>query len=100
MVKHIVFWKFQDHADDYSKEENIKRVADALNALPAKISLIKVYEVGINVVDSDASWDLSLTSGFDSFEDLKTYAAIPDHQEVGKLIGKVVMDRVVVDYEV
>lgn len=99
MVKHVVMWRFQDHAEGRSKEENIAIVKDALESLPGKILKIQEYEVGINFVNSDAAFDMVLISGFQSVADLDAYRVHPDHVAVADLVKKVVSDRAVVDYE-
>lgn len=99
MVKHIVFWKFKDHADGREKAENITRVREALEDLPGKISQISELEVGVNNNLSSAAWDVALYSSFATQDDLELYQKHADHQAVVELVGKVVMDRAVVDYE-
>jgi hypothetical protein len=99
MVKHIVFWTFKDHADGQEKDTNIERVAVALRSLPAHIQEINDFEVGVNSIHTPASFDMALTCTFDSWEDFETYKIHAEHEKVVELVGKVVMDRAVVDFE-
>lgn len=71
---------------------------EAIEALPAKISVIRKIEVGLNV-NPDEAWHIALNSEFDSLEDVKTYAAHPDHVAAGKIIADAKESRACVDYE-
>ena len=71
----------------------------AIEALPAKISVIRKIEVGLNVNPAEA-WNIALYSEFDTLDDVKFYAAHPDHVAAGKLIAGVKESRACVDYEV
>ncbi len=100
MIKHIVMWKFQDEADGRTKGENMQIFKDGLEALVSIIPEINSLEVGINEVESDASYDIILVSTFASMDDLKTYATHPEHVKVGEFCAKVRISRVVVDYTI
>lgn len=71
---------------------------EAIEALPAKISVIRKIEVGLNV-NPDEAWNIALNSEFDSLEDVKFYAAHPDHVAAGKIIADAKESRACVDYE-
>lgn len=71
---------------------------EAIEALPAKISVIRKIEVGLNV-NPDEAWNIALNSEFDSLEDVKFYAAHPDHVAAGKIIADAKASRACVDYE-
>ncbi len=79
MLKHIVMWKFKDIAEDASKEENLRTAKSLLDALPQKIAEIQGFEVGIDILHSDSSFDLILSSSFESQETLVTYQKHPEH---------------------
>ncbi|MDF2700509.1 MAG: stress responsive barrel domain protein [Haloplasmataceae bacterium] len=98
MIKHIVMWKLKENAEGKTKLENAKIMKERLEALKAEIKEIKVLELGINVVESPASYDAVLYSEFASKADLEVYAKHPSHLKVGEFINKVREDRVVVDY--
>ncbi len=99
MIKHIVLFKVKSEFEGEKKQEVINMLKDALEALPAIISEIKGFEVGVNFADSPAAYDISLFSEFESKESLKAYAVHPEHQKVVKLFGENTENRVVVDYE-
>ncbi len=98
MLKHIVMWKFKDEAEGKTRAENCRLVKERLEALPAKISLIRKLEVGINEFPSPMSADLVLLTEFATKEDLDSYAVHPDHVKVSEYVGKVRLDRIVADY--
>lgn len=100
MIKHIVMWEFQDIADGRTKAENMQIFKSGLEALVPIIPEIKSLEVGINEVESDASYDIVLVSTFATMEDLKTYASHPEHLKVADFCAKVRVSRVVIDYTI
>ena len=70
-----------------------------IEALPAKIPVIRKIEVGLNINPAE-TWSIALYSEFDTLDDVKFYAAHPDHVAAGKLIAEVKESRACVDYEV
>jgi hypothetical protein len=99
MIKHIVLFKlktFETEAEKQAKEEEIK---DALLALKDKIEVLRSIEAGINA-NPNEEYNIALTTTFDSFNDLETYAKHPDHQAVIPLIREVLESRACSDYEV
>lgn len=98
MVKHIVLFKLKEELPATEKQAVMNQFKEAIEALPAKISVIRKIEVGLNVNPAEA-WDIALYSEFDSLEDVKTYAVHPDHVAAGKLLANVKLNRACVDYE-
>lgn len=98
MIKHIVLFKFKDFAEGEEKSRNIQRLKSRLEALDDIIDEIRFFEVGINVINSDAAYDLALSSEFESKEDLFRYQKHPEHLKVADLVKKVCESRVVADY--
>ena len=96
MLKQILLFKIKDTPD---KSANAAELNIRLDALPAKISQIKGFEVGVNTGKSPRAWDVSLYSEFNNFDDLMIYQDHPAHQEVVKFVNEVCDDRHVVDYE-
>lgn len=95
MLKHVVCWKFADE----NKDANMQKVKALLEALPAKIPLIRSLDIGVNVNTSDAAeFDMALVTAFDSQADLDAYQVHPDHQAVSKFIAAIRTARTVVDY--
>lgn len=100
MVKHIVFWRFQEEAQGASKQENMDLVKAQLEALPAQISEIIDLEVGVNFSGRDIACDMALYSTFESEEALQAYAVHPEHVKVAQFIGSVISEGRVVDYHI
>ena len=82
MVKHIVLFKLKDEAPADEKLAAMNNFKKAIEALPAE------------------TWSIALYSEFDTLDDVKFYAAHPDHVAAGKLIAGVKESRACVDYEV
>lgn len=95
MIKHVVAWKFPEA----EKTEKMQQLKTLLEELPALISEIELYEVGINILESDFSMDMILISGFKDQSALDRYAKHPEHQRVVKELGSIGAERVVVDFE-
>ena len=98
MLKHIVLFRFKDFAEGADKAENIRRLKSQLEALTDMIEEIKFFEVGINLGNSDAVYDLALLSEFKSREDLYSYQKHPEHMKVADFVKRVCIARVVADY--
>lgn len=95
MFTHIVFFKLKDNT-----EENIKKVASILEAMKGKIPELKEIEVGIDVLHTDRSYDLSLITKFASKEDMYSYQVSAYHvNEVLKYIKPMINSSATVDYQ-
>jgi hypothetical protein len=99
MFKHIVCFKLKDSAEGASKAENAKQIKSRLEALQGRIPGLQKLEVGINIVEDAAAYDIALYSEFTSREDAEQYQVHPEHQAVAQFIGRVREARVVVDFE-
>ena len=98
MVKHLVLFKLKDEVPAAQKEAAMLAFKQAIEALPAKISVIRKIEVGLNMNPGEV-WNIALYSEFDTLDDVKFYAAHPDHVAAGKLLAEVKESRACVDYE-
>lgn len=98
MLKHIVMFKLKEAALGADKAENLQRVRWQLVALKDKIAEIKSFEVGVNVTNSGAAYDLALLSEFDSQTALLSYQSHPEHLKVAEFVQEVCESRIVVDY--
>ena len=72
-LKHIVMWRLQDFAEGRSKAENARWMKEHLEALVGQIPELLSAEVGINIKESEASYDAVLTATFRSLAELETY---------------------------
>ena len=94
MFTHIVFFKLKDDS-----QENVEKVAAILNAMKGKIPELKEIEVGIDILHTERSYDLSLITKFNSKEDMDAYQVHPYHvNEVLKYIKPMIKQSSAVDY--
>ena len=98
MVKHIVLFKLKDEVPAEGKQEVMTKSKEAIEALPAKISVIRKVEVGLNMNPGE-TWNIALYSEFDTLEDVRFYATHPDHVAAGKILAETKESRACVDYE-
>jgi len=99
VIKHIVLWKLKDFAEGADKNRNAQIVKAELESLINKIPQVKQLEVGINIIPSDAAFDVSLYSAFEDEKGLDLYQKHPEHVKVASLITKLRESRVVIDYK-
>ncbi|CAB4863730.1 unannotated protein [freshwater metagenome] len=92
MITHIVLMKFADPA-------NRDEAKSRLETLASQVPQIKTLHVGLDIVGSEVSYDLALTTTHDSVDDLKGYQSHPDHVEFGGWLRPLLTSRVVVDYQ-
>jgi len=98
MVKHVVMWKLKDFAEGASKKENALKIKASLERLKFKIREVKYLEVGISASDAADFYDMVLISEFKDLRDLESYQKHPEHVKAAEFIGKVRLERKVVDY--
>lgn len=99
MIRHIVMFKLTEFETSAAKDASLKGIKEGLEALSGRIKELRHIQVDFNVNPAE-TWDVILTTEFDSLEDLNTYANHPEHVAVSKqLIGPVKADRACVDYE-
>lgn len=100
MVKHIVMWKIQG-INGLSKSEVAQNIKSELESLNGKIDGLLNLEVGIDFLESEASYDVVLYSELESKEALDFYQSHPLHVQVAtNTVKPAATSRVVVDYEV
>ncbi|MDO7906049.1 Dabb family protein [Paenibacillus sp. JX-17] len=94
MIKHIVLFKLKD-----SSPESVNVTAAVLRNMDGKIPFLRSLEIGIDVIRSERSYDISLIAEVDSLDDLKAYQVHPAHQAVIQHINEVKEVSIAVDYE-
>jgi hypothetical protein len=94
MITHIVLFKLADPSP-----ENVQKTKEVLENMEGKIPQLKYIEVGVDVLRTERSFDLSLITKFDSLEDLNAYQVHPVHKEVIAFINTVKDKTIAVDYE-
>ncbi len=98
MFNHIVLFKLKDFQDDQLKAGARAQIVNALEGLKDKIDALKYIEVGSNFELNAASFDISLVTRFESYEEFLVYRDHPEHQKVVVLVRENTVDRSVVDY--
>ncbi len=94
MITHIVLFKLSE-----ASAENIEATKNKLLSMDGKIALLRHLEVGVDVIRSERSFDIALTTKFDSLADLQAYQVHPYHaEEVGPYMKAVCSSIVAVDY--
>ncbi len=96
MVKHIVMWKIKE-TNGLTKEQTAQQIKEALEG---KIEGLRHLEVGIDFLQSDASYDVVLYSELEDKAALEYYQAHPLHVKVAtEIVKPAATSRVVSDYE-
>ena len=98
MIRHIVAFKLKDYPTYGEKLRAIEEVKTALMVLPAKIEVIRSFEVGIDALHGPASYDLVINSTFDSLDDLEIYRVHPEHQAFIEFNKNFSVHKAMVDY--
>jgi len=94
MFTHIVFFKLKNK-DQVTEAKNI------LLSMEGKIPQLKGLEVGVDLLHTERSYDLSLVARFDCLEDIKDYAVHEYHvNEVLKYLKPMLESSKIVDYEI
>lgn len=99
MVKHVVMWRLKELAEGADKATNTLRIKRELEALRGRIPGLLSLEVGVDVERSSAAFDVVLLSEFESPAALAAYQVHPLHARVAEFIGRVRLERGVVDFE-
>jgi hypothetical protein len=95
MITHIVLFKLADPTP-----ENLAATRNKLLSMDGKIDLLRHLEVGVDLIRSERSYDIALTTRFDSLDDLQSYQIHPYHAgEVVPHMKAVCSSVVAVDYE-
>ena len=95
MITHIVLFKLA-----VATTENVAETRDKLLSMAGKIDLLRHLEVGVDVIRAERSYDIALTTRFDSLKDLQSYQVHPYHAgEVIPHMKSVCSSIVAVDYE-
>ena len=95
MIRHIVFFKFHP---EVTEQQRASALAE-LKALPAKIPVIREFEIGEDVVHSPRSWSCALVSIFDDLQALNEYQVHGDHVAAARGLRDLCESVASVDYE-
>ncbi len=90
MLTHIVCWKYREETTQQQREEHIAKLRNLPNVIPNIIS----FNVGVDILHLERSFDTGLVAIYPDRAALDFYTVHPDHQEVASL-GKQIAERVV-----
>lgn len=95
MFTHIVFFKLSDPST-----ENVERAKNLLLSMEGNIPQLRQLEVGTDVIHSERSFDIALTTKFDSLDAMNEYQVHPYHvNEILKNLKPMLKASAAVDYE-
>jgi predicted GTPase len=95
MITHIVLFKLKERTP-----EGIEKARQLLLSMDGKVEQLRHLEVGVDLIHSERSADIALTTKFDSMEELQAYQVHPYHAtEVAAYLRSVCSSVVAADYE-
>ena len=97
MIKHIVLFKLKTDLSSDEKKSIAQNFKNALESLKGKIPCLLSIEVGVNE-NAEESYDIALTTTFETIDDLHNYAQHPDHVAATQIIKYAKESRACVDY--
>ena len=95
MIRHIVLFKI---TDEYKDE--IPQLVKNFYGMKGRIEGMVDLEAGADFLHSDRSYDIALTTVFDSREALDAYQTHPVHLPVKARMGEVRSASVACDFEI
>jgi|SRR6185312_6771211 len=100
MIKHIVMWKFKEHAEGADKATNLVKAKALLDACAHIAPGTRCLEVAIAQSGMECTYDLVLYSEFTDRAALDAYQNHPQHLAIKPFIGSVRLERQCMDYEI
>lgn len=98
-LRHVVTWKMATE-DPAERAEHAAGIASRLQALVGVVPAIRALSTGVNALEIDGNWDVTLVADFDDAAGLDAYQVHPAHQEVVGYVRAVTGSRSAVDFEV
>jgi hypothetical protein len=97
-LKHIVFWKLKEHAEDADKARNALQLKALLDSCAGIVPGMLKFEVSIAQPGLEATYDVVLNSEFVSLAALDAYQNHPTHVAIKPFAGAVREFRQCMDY--
>lgn len=95
MIKRIAMWRL--HKND--KAANLDKMKESLLSLAGRIPSLEYVEVGTNISNASAAYDIVFIGHFKDKKALAEFEADEYHRNVGEFVSSIRVSRVVVDYE-
>jgi len=92
-------FKLREYTSPIEKKTALHAIRNELLNLKKTIPVILEFEVGINISDSKAAFDLVINSSFSTMDYLKTYQVHPDHLAFIEFNKNYTVEKTVIDYE-
>lgn len=99
MIKHIALFKFKPFENLQDKDVYYSRLVNAFATLCDDIPQLKSFEIGFDILESEASYDFIVNAEIENLNDLKIYANHPKHLIAAKVVRERAIDRKVIDYK-
>ena len=100
MIRHIVMWNLQDHAEGADKATNLAKAKALLLSCAQVVPGIQTFEVATATPGMDCTNDLVLHMLVDDAQVLAAYQNHPDHVAIKPFMKSVVKERRCMDYTV
>lgn len=97
-IRHVVSWKLAE-SDLALKPAQAAEIKAGLESLRGVIDGMSALEVGVNVLNPGANWDVVLIADYDDAAALAGYQVHPAHVAVSGIIRGLVAERSCVDFE-
>ena len=98
MIRHIVMWNLQDHAEGADKATNLAKAKALLLSCAQVVPGIQTFEVATATPGMDCTNDLVLHMLVDDAQVLAAYQNHPDHLAIKPFRKAVVKERRCMDY--
>jgi len=95
MIRHIVLFRFKTEIPQSDREAFL----NLLRAMPSKISEIKSFEAGFDLVRAPRSYDLALVTSYDDLAALDRYAKHEHHLPVIERAKEICEQVAAADFE-
>ncbi len=99
MITHVVLFKLKNYPDKIAKTEALTTFRSKLLALKETINELRFIEVGLHHQTETDTFDICLTTRFDSLDHLEIYKVHPEHLKVVEFVKEHAVQRAVVDYD-
>lgn len=98
MLTHTVLFRLNPGLPEDTRRQAMQRFREGILALDRRELRYATVSVGFNVNPAE-SWDICLTATFACLDDLRHYAAHPDHVRVAGALKPLLAGRACVDSE-
>ncbi|MET3130726.1 hypothetical protein AAKU55_000984 [Oxalobacteraceae bacterium GrIS 1.11] len=100
MIKHIVFWKLNEHAEGADRAANAVKMKALLDVCDGLVPGMRVFEAVLAQPGLEATYDVVLYAEFDDKAALDAYQSHPQHIAIKPFIGAVCEARQCMDYAI